>query len=206
TSVLARPRLTVGLPARFAATLGYIPPLEIDGVTPHLVTLALERLLYDGRRWRLGMRLHGQAGRVDGDITCDRDTVAAGEDRDRNPLGCLARSSDRLEVRTAGADATVALPLAGAPRLEPFLGVGINYFDLELAVDARYGNVIDRTRLVTSGSAWNATLGIAWLATERWVLSGEVFYTPLEVQRRFAAPRRTEELVNARAMLRYRLR
>ena len=61
-----RPRLTIGLPARWSLDVAYVPPVEIRGVKSHLFAVAGERPVHASGPWTLGIRLYGQIGRVDG--------------------------------------------------------------------------------------------------------------------------------------------
>src|SRR5436305_12830375 len=64
--IFFRPRVTVGLPWRFALSVSYLPPIEVCGVTPHIFAFALERPLYEHLSWRVGVRAYGQIGEIAG--------------------------------------------------------------------------------------------------------------------------------------------
>jgi hypothetical protein len=206
TPVVGRPRVAVGLPGGLLLEAGWMPPLEVDGVKPDLRSLAVSRELLGGERGRLAMRLMAEEGGFRGDLTCPADVAAAGADPDRNPFGCEGPSRDEMRVRTVGAEVTAAWRPAAAPRLTPYLTLGWARLDAELQVDARYNGLIDRTLLVTDGELRTAALGLSWEARRRWRVSGELFYAPLDVVRREGASREDDGLLNARALLAYRLR
>ncbi|HXK61651.1 MAG TPA: hypothetical protein PLP42_17330, partial [Acidobacteriota bacterium] len=88
TPVFARPRASFGLPHDIRVAVGYVPPFRIDGIRPNVLTLSAGRPVFSTTFWRIGVRAHGLLGNLSGDITCDRDTVAAGEDLVRNPYRC----------------------------------------------------------------------------------------------------------------------
>lgn len=203
SSVFARGRLTVGLPGSFVLTAGYTPPVEVDGIEPHLLAVGLGRTLWRRGRWQLGATVHGGLGTFDGDITCSRDDAAAGDDPQRNPFGCLEPSRDEMELRYGGLEVTNRFELG---RAAPYVGLLANYFDTEFQVDARYRSIVDRTLLRTDGWTWAATAGLAWRASERVRLGVEAFYSPLEVFRGPDAPTRTDPLFHARALVTYRVR
>lgn len=203
TAVFGRGRLLVGLPGSFVLTAGYTPPVEIDGVEPHLLAVGLGRTLWSRGRWRLGATLHGGLGRFEGDVTCSRDDVAAGDDPQGNPFGCLEPSHDEMEVRYGGLEVTNRLELR---RAVPYLSLLVHRFDSEFQVDARYRSVVDRTLLRTDGWAWGATAGLAWRASERVRLGAEAFYSPLEVFRGPGERTQTDALFHARALVTYRVR
>ena len=205
SEIFARPRLTVGLPARWSVTVGYVPPVDLDGVEPNLLTVALARPLFEGRSMRLGGRLYASRGTIEGDITCDRDAASVGGfDPVTNPFGCLEPSNDELTIESFGLELGIAFPLRNG--LEPHLSVAYNRFDNEFAIDARYFGVIDRTVQTTSGSTVSATAGLTWDAGEKVRLTGEAFYTPLDLIPTRDAPLESRDLFNVRVMLRYRLR
>ena len=203
SSVFGRGRLVVGLPASFVLTAGYTPPVEIDGVEPHLLSLGLGRTLARRGRWALGATLTGGVGSFEGDITCSRDAVAAGDDPERNPFGCREPSSDELEILHGGLEVTNRFRIG---RAAPYVSLLANYFDTDFQVDARYSNIVDRTVLRTDGWTWGGTAGLSWQASERARLGLEAFYSPLEVVRGPGATTETDALFHVRALLTYRVR
>ena len=206
TSVVGRVRLSAGLPAGFVLTGGWMPPAEVDGVTPHLFALALGRALAEGRAFRLDLRLTGQTGTIEGDLTCPEAAVAAGDDPVRNPSNCLEPSDDEMTVTTAGLELTGSWRLAGAPRLRPYASVAGHWFDNEFQVRARYASVIDRTRLLSDGTTFAVTAGLDVQAGERTRLAAELFYSPLDVVRDPDEGSQNDPLFNARVLLGYRIR
>lgn len=206
TSVFGRARLTVGLPAAFSLTLSWVPPVEVGGMEPNLFAASIGRPLVERERFRLGARLFAQTGTVDGDITCDRDTVAAGNDPVANPFRCEEPSSDELTLDYAGGELAAAWRVGDGGRLEPHAAVTVSRLDPEFQVDARYAEVIDRTLQVTEGTIYSLTLGLGWAASPRTRLVAEAFYAPLDIVRRFGAEETSEDLFNVRVMLGYRLR
>lgn len=203
TSVFGRVRVTVGLPGSLVLTAGYTPPVDIDGVEPHVLALGVGRDLWRRGRWRLGARLHGGLGRFEGDVTCSRDDVAAGDDPEGNPFGCLEPSNDEMEVLYGGIEVTNRFELR---RTTPYLSLLVHHFDSEFQVDARYQTIVDRTLLRTDGWTWGATVGVGWQASERVRLGAEAFYSPLRVFRGPGEPTQTDALFHARALATYRVR
>lgn len=204
SNLFGRLRVTVGLPQRFSLTVGVTPPVEFDGVTPKLVDLALSRLVLERPSWSLAARLRGQTGTLEGDLTCPRG-IAGLDDPQSNPDACLEPSRDEVTQNVLGLE-LVAGPRLRNERLKPYLAVSLHYLDLEFQVRARYSVFDDRTRLMTEGMTTALAIGLNWQAAERWSLAGELFATPLEVVRDPARGVQTDELVNGRALLRYRVR
>src|SRR3989441_2491348 len=95
----ARPRMTVALPAAFAATVAWVPPVEMFGVRPNLLAVALERPIYASTAWSIGWRAHGQTGTARAAFTCPQDAVRFAPGTAANPSGCLEPSSDTATLR-----------------------------------------------------------------------------------------------------------
>ena len=206
TPVFARPRLVVGLPAAFTLTLGWVPPVEVGGTKPNLVSLAIGRPLFEGRSWRLGARLAGQAGEIEADITCDSDTVAAGDDPIENPFRCEEPSQDRVTLRYVGFDLNASFVAGAKGKLEPYGSVFVAFIDPEFQVDARYNGLIDRTLQTTDGTTYSFALGARYAAAEAWGLAAEAFYTPLTMVRRPDAEEESQDFFNLRLLVTYRVR
>lgn len=206
TAVFGRIRLSAGLPARFTLTAGWVPPVEIDGATPHLLALSLGRPLYEGRSFRLEGSVTAQGGSFEGDFTCPEDAVRAGDDPVRNPFNCLEPSDDEMSVRAAGLGLAGSWRLAGAPRWSPYASLAGHWFDNEFQVGARYGTIDDHTVLLSDGTTIAATAGLGYRAGERTRLAAELFYSPLDVVRDPGQGSENDGLFNARVLLGYRLR
>jgi len=203
TPVFGRPRISLGLPHNVTVTAGYVPPVRIDGIRPNILTFAASRPVIVSQVWRLAVRAHGLIGNLQGDITCDRETVSAGLDPVRNPYLCEAPSNDTMSIRAGGLE--VSSGFAVARSLEPYLTVALNYFDTKFQTDARYSGIVDHSRLLGAGSALAVGGGLSYPISRRVRIAGEAFYTPLDVQR-LGQPRITDGLFNLRAMVAYELR
>ena len=209
TDVFGRLRATIGLPNKFSLDLSWTPPVEVGGAEPNLFSAAIGRPFTDGGSWRFGWRVFAQTGTVEGDFTCDEDTVAAGNDPQRNPFRCEAVSTDEVTMDYYGVELSTARNTDG--RLEPHFAVAVNFLDMEFQVDALYFGLIDRTLLRADDTTVSLTAGLTYKAADRWRLTGEVFYTPLgDVSRRNSPTSNdfttsSEDLFNVRGMISYRL-
>lgn len=203
-SFFGRLRATFGLPASLSLTLGYSPPIERNGIEAEIFALALARPVYDSTTWRLGLRLHGQIGSIEGDLICPAD-VAGLADPDRNPDGCLEPSRDEVSIDYLGLELSASPKVLGE-RWEPHLGVSANYQHLEFQVRARYSIFVDTNRLITDGWSVYLTGGLGYRLGEKLVVTGEVFYSPLEVVRDPAAGSENDGLLNARLAISYSIR
>lgn len=211
TPVFARPRLTVGLPAAFSLTLGYVPPVEVGGARPNLVSLALGRPLVErqgkgNRAWRLGFRVFGQTGEIEADITCDRGAVEAGDDPVGNPFQCEEPSHDRVKLRYLGFDLGGSFEAGTAGRLEPYGSVLVSFLDPEMQVNARYSGLIDRTLQVTEGTLYALTVGARYAVSDAAGLVAEAFYSPLTIVRQPGGEKENQDFFNIRVLVSYRVR
>lgn len=203
--VFGRLRVGIGLGGRFRLSAAYAPPVDLDGVEPHLFALALDRPLLARPRWTLAGRLFAQHGRIRGDITCPRAEVEAGNDPVANPFQCERPSEDEVTLRTYGLEAMAGWKSAGEDWL-PYATISAQYLDPEFQIDARYAGLRDLSHQSTDGITYAATLGVSYAAFPRVRVSGELFYSPLSIQRSRRSPVRGEDLLNARVSLGYRLR
>ncbi len=203
--VWARLRAGIALPAGFEAEIGYIPPLEIEGVKANLVSLALSRRIYEKGPWALGLRLHLQRGNVRGDFTCKKGgdhLFPAGSPE--NAFGCEAPSKDEVKLDSTGLELSGSVDLGGKkPNL--YAAVSWNQMDVEFQVDALTFGFHDRTLLKNKGDTVTFTTGATWALRGRTSLGFEILYAPLEIQRP-GKEQETDALLNARAVFRVPLR
>ena len=203
TPVFARLRAGLGLGGGWGFDVGVVPPVEMGGATPLMASLAIGGELLATSTVRVGVRGFGHLGRIQGDFTCDAETVSAGVGSPANPFDCEEISEDELVQRVVGAEASVGFPVG---RVEPYAAIGVNYLDTSFQVDARYSGVTSMERLETSGTTVSGSAGLVYDASDILRISGEVFYTPLEVVRPPAVTSGTDGLLNVRVLLSYRVR
>ncbi|MEE8138878.1 MAG: hypothetical protein V3T81_08450 [Thermoanaerobaculia bacterium] len=206
TSLFGRPRVQVGLPHGLSLTLSWVPPIEMSGVEPNLLAAALGRPLHDSDRWRLGLRVYAQYGTLEGDLTCSEGDVAGGDDPARNPFRCEVPSDDEMTLRSGSLEVSAAFPIGDRDQFEPYVALAGHYMDLDFQVNARYSGIIDHTLLLTDGVTASLTGGVRYTVSDRIGLSGEVFFTQLDVVRPPETRSRSEDLVNVRALVTYRVR
>jgi hypothetical protein len=204
TNFFGRLRATLGLPRDFSLTVGVTPPVEVDGVTPRLLSASIARTVLDSSSWRLGLRLHGLTGTIEGDLTCP-EGIAGNPDPELNPDLCLEPSNDELTTSQAGLELSAA-PKVWGDRWEPYLALSVNYLNLEFQVRARYSVFEDRMLLLTDGYTYSLGAGIGYRLSEKLRLTGELFYTPLEVVRDPVHGEQNDELVNGRILVGYAIR
>ncbi len=201
TRVLGRLRAAIGLSTDYSLEVAYVPPVKVNGATPHIVTAALGRPFSLSPNWQLGLRVYGQLGTMKGDITCSAQEAAAGLDPVRNPYSCEAASNDELKQRLGGLEVTAGY---SGGRWRPYLGVSVAYLDLQFQVNARYSGIIDNTLQTTNGVTVYFTTGLGFSPSERWRFAGELFYEPLSVVRPPAVGSQNDGLLNGRFLVSYR--
>jgi hypothetical protein len=204
--LLLRPRVQVGLPARFSVVVGGVPPIRAFGVTPRLFDLAVEWAMVEGPAWRLAWRAHGQTGTVTGAFTCPPGIVSLPPGGPGNPSGCQATSSDVATLRYGALEFDAARRVARLQSLTPHVAISINDIHSQFQVDALTFGRTDRTMLDTGGVTWSISTGAAMPIGQRLEIAADAFYTPLAVQRSVLAPRTIDGLFNVRVLASYRLR
>jgi hypothetical protein len=160
--LLLRPRLGIGIPAGFSLVVGWVPPLEIEGLRANLWSLGVERPVIERDAWRLGLRLQGLDGTIKGDITCSAHDASFPPGSEENLYGCLAPSDDAFDLFALGLETSASFDLWRRAALN--LGVAATHMDVEMQVDARTFGVVDQTRLLSDGwvYALRAGVTIAW--------------------------------------------
>ncbi len=206
TPVAGRLRVTVGLPAGLALTLGWVPPAAVGGVESNLLSAALERQVLTRGRWRLGLRLFTQIGDSEGDFTCSAKDASIPAGAPGNAFGCEAASADTVTLEYTGLEAVGSYAWPGGRRPVLHFGVAAQYMDLQFQVRARTFGFEDRTLLLTDGWTYSGTFGATWAIGSRSRLGTEIFYSPLTVDRLGSPGHQNDALFNVRALFRVRLR
>ena len=199
----ARVRATLGLPGKLSLVLGAAPPVRVDGVRAELYSLALERPLFEGDRLGLGVRVVALAGTVDGDLTCSEQDASIPPFQPGNEFACEAPSDDEGQLDHYGAGLVASYRVTDRTKLH--LGLNVQEMDLEFQVNALTGGVLDRTLILSDGSTWSVNAGAAYDRWERFGVSVEAFYSPLDIERP-GQDTENDALFNVRGMLRYKLR
>jgi hypothetical protein len=202
-SVLPRPRVAVGLGRKFSLEGAWIPPVEVKGLTPNILNLAVQRPLASAGNWSFGGRVYGQYGKVEGDITCTAAEAEFPPGDPENPFGCGEPSSDEVTLAYAGLAAVAGYRFPATRDTSLNFGVYATYMDLVFQVDALTYGLRDRTRQETDGWTFAATAGISFPVSERIGLAFEAFYSPLDVVRPPRTEAENDGLFNLRSLLSY---
>lgn len=208
-ALVPRARVTIGLGRDWTLEGAYIPPIEVEGIQPNLLSLAIERPVWTREHWILGVRGYGQVGVVKGDITCTKDEAAIAPGEPANVFGCEAPSADEVSLNYGGVGLTGGYLFPGKADSAVHFGAFATYMDLEFQVNALTYGVRDRTTLLTDGWTYALTAGFSWALGTPTRLAVEAFYSPLEVDRpsrngeSTVIESRNDGLFNLRAMFSY---
>jgi len=205
TSFFGRLRGSVGLGAGLALDLAWTPPIEFDGAKPNLLAAALSRPFSLSPSWRLGLRGYGQVGKIEADITCSADEVAAGNDIDQNPFLCVEPSQDESRQKVIGLEVVAGYDSGG--RFKPYAGVAVSYMDLEFRVNALYGAglIEDHGVQLADGTTVAALAGVTFAPSPRFWITGEAFYSWLSITRPPATSSSNEGFFNVRFFVNYKV-
>jgi len=205
TSFFGRLRGSVGLGAGLALDLAWTPPIEFDGAKPNLLAAALSRPFSLSPSWRLGLRGYGQVGKIEADITCSADEVAAGNDIDQNPFLCVEPSQDESRQKVIGLEVVAGYDSGG--RFKPYAGVAVSYMDLEFRVNALYGAglIEDHGVQLADGTTVAALAGVTFAPSPRFRITGEAFYSWLSITRPPATSSSNEGFFNVRFFVNYKV-
>jgi hypothetical protein len=192
--VTGKLRLGIALPEGLSVTLGYLPPVPINGVRAHLFSATIERPFALTRDFTLGLGATANIGTIRGAFTCPSEG---------GPYGCEETSSDAFTNTSFSATLSAAYRIVPAHGLEPYVTASANAMDLLFQVNARYAGITDETALRTRGVTFSTTAGLLFPVTKRFDLATEAFYSPLDVKRP-GGPSHIEGLFNVRGLVAYR--
>jgi hypothetical protein len=198
THLFGRVRGKIGLSEAVFLELSYLPPIELDGVKPHMFSVAVGRPFSVGEAVQIGLRGYGHFGSIEGDITCSAQEIEEGE----NEWDCVEPSNDDLSQRAFGAEITTGF---GSGTFRPYVGFAVNYMDLEFQIDAFHSGVHDRTLELTDGTTVYVNGGFTYAAGEKWRMTGELFYSPLSVVRPPETSSQNDALFNFRFLVAYQI-
>ncbi len=201
--VFLRPRVALGLPHGLSIIVAVDPPIRAFGVTPRLLALGVDGTVHDSGRWRFGWRAHGQIGTLTGAFTCPASVTSFAPGSPNNPTGCTGESSDVTTLRYAGVELQAARRIGR--RLVPHVAAGANIVDDVFQTNAQTYGQPDRTRLQARGVTITTSAGIGYVLTARFTLAADLFYAPLTVRRTSSSATSIDPMVNARALLSYRV-
>jgi hypothetical protein len=154
----------------------------------------------------VGLRAYRQVGTVDGAFTCSKDMTKFPPGAPQNPLGCEKESNDSVTENYGGLELSGSYRIERLRGLTPYLAVAGNYLSTKFQVRALTSGFRDRTRIVADTWTFSASAGVSYPLTDRLILSGGLFYSPLWVIRPPGTSSQNDLLFNVRSQITFLLR
>jgi hypothetical protein len=178
-----RPRLGARLPGGIGLELSWIPPVRVFDVKANLFGAALSRSFSLAGGLRVIPRASLLVGRVEGPITCNRDTANDGDAALATyySLVCYGNDSqDYFEPSHVSGELMFARTVSTG-RLQPYASVGARRerTQFDIGVIRRDGSR-DRDQPILEVTTTRAfgTVGASWFAITRTRLAAELYYAP----------------------------
>jgi hypothetical protein len=181
--VFARPRVSARLPGDAILELSWIPPVRLFDVKANLLAGALSRSFALAPAIRVVPRVSVLAGRVEGPITCNRETATEGDASLQVYYAtvCYGRdSNDFFEPRHVSAEMLVTRVTTSA-RLHPYVSAGARAERTRFDIGVRRPDGSrdpDHPILEVKTTRAYGTVGASWLGVPRTRLAAEVYYAP----------------------------
>ena len=204
TKLFGRVRGSVGLGAGLALDLAWTPPIEFDGAKPNLLARRSPARSPSRSRGGSGSAATDRSERSRPTSPAAQE-VAGGNDLDQNPYLCTEPSQDESRQKAIGLELVAGYDSGG--RFKPYAGVAVTYMDLEFRVNALYGAglIEDHTVQLTDGTTVAALAGVTFAPSPRWRITGEAFYSWLDIQRPPATTASNEGFFNVRFFVSYKV-
>ena len=181
--VFARPRLGARLPGGFGLELSWIPPVRVFDVKANLFAGALSRSLALPSRVRLIPRASFLAGRVEGPITCNRETMTSGDAALATYFSFVCHSNDSrdfFEPRHVSGEVMLART-SSTGRWQPYVTAGARAERTKFDVGVMNGDGsrdLDQPVLKVRSTRAYGAAGASWFGVPRTRLAAELYYAP----------------------------
>jgi hypothetical protein len=181
--VFARPRIGVRLPGGVGVEASWIPPVRVFDVKANLFAGAISRSFSLPSGVRVVPRASFLSGRVEGPITCNRETAADGTAALATyfSLVCYGNDSrDFFEPRHVSGELLVAR-MSSSGRWQPYISAGARSERTRFDVGVIRGDGSrdpDEPVLEVKATRAYGTAGASWFGLRRTRLAGEVYYAP----------------------------
>jgi hypothetical protein len=178
-----RPRIGTRLPGGFGLELSWIPPVRVFDVKANLVAGALSRSFAVTRGIRIIPRASVLTGRVEGAITCNRETSDDGDAALATyySLVCYGNDSrDYFEPTHVSGELMFARTTTTG-RLQPYVSAGARAERTRFDVGViRRDGTRDRDQPILEVKTTRAygAAGASWFGLPRTRLAGELYYAP----------------------------
>jgi hypothetical protein len=181
--VFARPRLGARLPGGFGLEMSWIPPVRVFDVKANLFAGAISRSYGLPARVRLVPRVSVLGGRVEGPITCNRETADDGNAALATYFSFVCHgndSRDYFEPRHVAGELIVARA-SRTGRWQPYITAGARAertrFDVGVIRQDGSRDLDEPVLEVKTTRAYGAA-GASWFGIPRARLAAELYYAP----------------------------
>ena len=181
--VFARPRVAVRLPAGFGLEGSWIPPVRVFDVKANLFAGAISRSFALPSSVRLVPRASFVSGRVEGPITCNRESMTTSSAALATYFArvCYGNDSrDHFEPRHVSGELLLTRP-AWRGRLHPYVSAGARNertrFDIGVIRSDGTRDPDEPVLEVRTTRAYGAT-GASWFGPAQTRLAAELYYAP----------------------------
>jgi len=175
-------RASFGLPWNLNAEVSWTPPLQINGSKPDgLWGAAISRPLIDNEKISIGLRLFLLRGGVIASVTCNEDKINFTPYTPQNPVGCIGKSDDKLQMDHEGAELFLSFNNSSATL--PWISLASSNIDNSVQIDAPLEGGRELATIYSTGAIQTFSFGFNYDMGENWILNAASSYTPLDVQR-----------------------
>ena len=181
--LFARPRIGARLPGDIGLELSWIPPVRVFDVKANLFAGAISRSFNGPSGIRIVPRASFLTGRVEGPITCNRETGTKGSAALATYFTyvCYGNDSrDFFEPRHVSGEVLVTRASVGG-RWQPYASAGARAertrFDIGV-IRADGTRDFDEPILEVKATRGYGTIGTSWLGIRRTRLATELYYAP----------------------------
>lgn len=181
--LFARPRVSARLPGAAVLELSWIPPVRVFDVRANLFAGAISRSFTVTPAISIVPRASFVAGRVEGPITCNRETADEGDAALATYYATVCYgndSNDYFEPRHVSGELLMTRSMPGA-RWQPYVSAGARAerTRFDVGVIRRDGSRdTDQPILEVKTTRAFGTIGASWFGLPRTRLAGELYYAP----------------------------
>lgn len=181
--LFARPRLSARLPGAAVLEVSWIPPFRVFDVRANLFAGAISRSFTVTPAISIVPRASFVAGRVEGPITCNRETADEGDAALATYYATVCYgndSNDYFEPRHVSGELLMTRSMPRA-RWQPYVSAGARAerTRFDVGVIRRDGSRdTDQPILEVKTTRAFGTIGASWFGVPRTRLAGELYYAP----------------------------
>ena len=178
-----RPRAAIVFPANIRLELGWLPPLELFGVTPNVGSVALSAPVAHIRAVEIVPRATYTWGTIKAPITCNSDLASSPNQSFQiyYQLVCHDRESDdHFEPSQWSGEIDGSAAIMGGA-LVPYAGIGVQHYDTKFdigVINPDGSRDTDHPILHMEAYRGFGVAGVTWLAASPLSFSGELYWAP----------------------------